>query len=259
MQVSNGRPGRVEGKVVLISGAASGMGAAHARFLAREGAKVVVTDLQDNLGRELVEGINADLGAPVAAYLPLDVTDFGQWQSAVDGAVEHFGKLTSLVNNAGAPARGKVDEVDIETWQRTMDVNVNGTFYGMKAALPELKKNTTSSIVNVSSIAGLSGFKHRAAYSASKWAVLGLTKTSAIDFGVDGVRVNSIHPGSVKTPMTANLKRGFDQIPLGRAAETDEVSPLIVYLVSDESTFVNGANIAIDGGETAGNHQRPTH
>src|SRR5699024_1905328 len=119
----------------------------------------VVTDLQDDLGREVVDGINAEIGAAVAAYLPLDVTDFKAWRGAVEGAVERFGKLTSLVNNAGAPARGKVDEVEIEAWQRTMDINVNGTFYGMKAALPELRKNSTSSIVNVSSIAGLVGFK----------------------------------------------------------------------------------------------------
>lgn len=253
------RPGRTAGKVVLISGAASGMGASHARFLAREGAKVVVTDLQDELGQQVVAEINAEIGEDAALYSHLDVTDFEQWKQVVATTVEHFGKLDALVNNAGVGAHGRVGEVDLETWHRAMNINLNGTFYGMRAALPELTKNSTSSIVNVSSIAGLFGFKHRAAYSASKWAVQGLTKTSAIDYGVDGVRVNSIHPGSVKTPLTENLKRGFDQVPQGRAAEAEEVSPLIVYLVSEESSFVNGANIAIDGGETAGNHQRPTH
>ena len=250
------RQGRVKDKVVLISGSASGMGASHARALANEGAKVLVTDLEHALGRTVVEEINTRLGSEVASFAPLDVTDFAAWKNAVAYAVERYGKLDALVNNAGVPAHGTAEDISIENWQRTIDINLTGNFYGIKAAVPELKKNATSSIINVSSIAGLAGFKHRVAYSTSKWAIHGLTKTSAMDFGRDGVRVNSIHPGSVNTPMTAALTRGFEQVPQGRAADVDEVSPLIVYLVSDESTYVNGASISIDGGETAGNNMR---
>lgn len=249
--------GRVANKVVLISGAASGMGAAHARHLADEGASVVLGDIQDVAGRELVEDINAATGREAAIYVHLDVTDFADWEAAVDAAVQRFGRLDSLVNNAGIGSRGSAADSTLEQWDQVIAVNLTGPFYGMKAAFPALGRNETSSIVNVSSIAGLFGFKERAAYSASKWGVQGLTKTSAMDFGPAGVRVNSIHPGSVNTPLTASLKRGFGQVPLGRAAEPDEVSPLIVYLVSDESRYVSGAAIAIDGGETAGNYLRP--
>lgn len=249
--------GRAAGKVVLISGAASGMGASHVEFLVREGANVVVSDVQTELGQAFVERINSQSGRQATIFAELDVTNLEQWEAAVQLAVTTFGKLDALVNNAGIPARGSVVEADIEQWHRAIDVNLTGSFYGMRAAVPELRKNDTSSIVNVSSIAGLFGFKHRVAYSASKWAIHGLTKTSAMDFGPDGIRVNSIHPGSVNTPMTAGLKRGFDQVPLGRAADPEEVSPLIVYLISDESRYVSGANIAIDGGETAGNNMRP--
>lgn len=249
--------GRVADKVVLISGSASGMGASHAKFLVEEGAKVVVSDVQNEAGHALVEELNADSGADVATFVTLDVTDFAAWQNAVKHAVTRFGTLNALVNNAGIPAHGSVENVELEEWHRALDVNLTGSFYGMKAAIPELKKNATSSIVNVSSIAGLFGFKQKVAYSASKWGIHGLTRTSAMDFGADGVRINSIHPGSVNTPMTAGLKRGFDQVPHNRAAEVEEVSPLVVYLVSDESKYVSGTSIAIDGGETAGNNMRP--
>jgi len=249
--------GRVAGKVVLISGAASGMGASHVEFLVREGANVVVSDVQRELGEALVSRINAEAGRDATTFCELSVTSLEQWEAAVQAAVQSYGKLDALINNAGIPARGSVVDADVQEWNRAIDVNLTGSFYGMRAAVPELRKNETSSIVNVSSIAGLFGFKNRVAYSASKWAIHGLTKTSAMDFGPDGIRVNSIHPGSVNTPMTAGLKRGFDQVPLGRAADPQEVSPLVVYLVSDESRYVSGTDIAIDGGETAGNNMRP--
>lgn len=249
--------GRTSGKVVLISGAASGMGAAHARALTREGASVMVGDIQKEAGVSLVAEINAEIGSEVAAFVHLDVSDFQTWEAAVAETVQRFGRLDALVNNAGISSRGSAADAGIDDWNRVISINLNGTFYGMKAAIPELSKNPTSSIVNVSSIAGLVGFKQRAAYSASKWGVQGLTKTSAMDLGPQGIRVNSIHPGSVNTPLTAHLKRGFGQVPLDRAAEAEEISPLVVYLVSDESQYVSGAAIAIDGGETAGNNLRP--
>ncbi|GAA1054303.1 SDR family oxidoreductase [Dietzia natronolimnaea] len=249
--------GRVDRKVVLISGAASGMGAAHAWALVREGGSVMVADIQVDAGRRLVAEINAESGREGAAFVALDVTDFGGWEVAVAETVRCFGRLDALVNNAGIGSRGSAADADLDDWDRVISVNLTGTFYGMKAAIPELGKHPTSSIVNVSSIAGLVGFKQRAGYSASKWGVQGLTKTSAMDLGPQGIRVNSIHPGSVNTPLTAHLTRGFGQVPLDRAADAEEVSPLVVYLVSDESRYVSGTAIAIDGGETAGNNLRP--
>lgn len=232
------------------------MGASHARALAREGASVMIADLQAELAESVAASINEELGRKAAASVYLNVTDIESWEQAVAATVAAFGTLDVLVNNAGIYRPGTAETTTLEDWRLTIDIDLNGTFYGMRAALPELKKNETSSIINISSIAGLTGFKGRAAYSAAKWGVQGLTKTSALDFGEFGVRVNSVHPGSVNTPLTANLKRGYGQIPAGRAAEPEEISQLIVYLASDESRFVNGASIAIDGGETAGNNLR---
>ncbi|WP_313823534.1 SDR family oxidoreductase, partial [Citricoccus sp.] len=183
-------------------------------------------------------------------------TSLQDWTAAVGHCVREFGKLDVLVNNAGIYTPGNVEDASVEDWSRTLEIDLTGTFLGMKAAVPELKKQRTSSIINVSSIAGLVGFKNRAAYSAAKWGVQGLTKTSALDFGEDGIRVNSIHPGSVETPLTAGLQRGLGQVPAGRAAQVEEISSLVLYLASDESRFISGSSIAIDGGETAGNHLR---
>ncbi|GAA2522147.1 SDR family oxidoreductase [Rarobacter incanus] len=244
--------GRVAGKVALISGGARGMGAAHARTLVAEGAKVVIGDLLTDEGTALA----AELGEDNALFVTLNVTDYDSWAAAVQASVQKFGKLDVLVNNAGIFTRGNVEDATVDDFVKTIDIDLNGVFFGTKAAIGELKKNETSSIINISSIAGLVGFKNRVAYAAAKWGVMGITKTSALDFGADGVRVNSIHPGSVNTPLTAGLKRGFGQIPAGRAAEQEEISALVLYLASDESRFVNGSSIAIDGGETAGNNLR---
>lgn len=189
-------------------------------------------------------------------FVRLDVTDFDNWQRAVEATVDRFGKLDVLVNNAGIFTAGSAEDATLADWERTLAIDLTGTFYGTKAAVPHLKKNETSSIINISSIAGMTGFKNRAAYSAAKWGVQGLTKTSALDFGEYNIRVNAIHPGSVETPLTANLKRGYGQIPLGRAAQVEEISHLVVYLASDESTFATGGTFVLDGGETAGNNLR---
>lgn len=248
--------GRAAGKVALISGAAQGMGASHARVLAEAGANVVIGDLQHEAGHALAAEINAGLDREAACFTPLDVTRLEDWAAGVATAVSEFGKLDVLVNNAGIYTPGNVLEASVEDWTQTIDIDLTGTFLGMKAAVPELKKQETSSIINVSSIAGLVGFKNRAAYAAAKWGVQGLTKTSALDFGADGIRVNSIHPGSAETPLTAGLQRGYGQVPAGRAAQVEEISSLVLYLASDESRYVSGASIAIDGGETAGNNLR---
>ena len=232
------------------------MGASHTRVLASHGASVVIGDLQEQAGRELAVSINEATGRQAAVFAPLNVTKLEDWEEAVRTAVEAFGRLDVLVNNAGIYTPGSVESATLDDWHRTLDIDLNGTFYGMRAAVPELRKQDTSSIINISSIAGLTGFKNRAAYSAAKWAIQGLTKTSALDFGPDGIRVNSIHPGSVQTPLTAGLQRGFGQVPAGRAAQVEEISSLVLYLASDESRFVSGSSIAIDGGETAGNNLR---
>lgn len=243
---------RTAGKVALITGAASGMGASHARMLAVHGARVVITDVADEAGQDLVREIGEDR----AYFIHLDVTDYQAWEQAVEATLERFGKLDVLVNNAGIFTAGSIEDATLDDWDKTLDIDLNGTFYGMKAALPALKKNATASIINISSIAGVTGFKNRAAYSAAKWAVQGLTKTSALDLGKYNIRVNSVHPGSVETPLTANLKRGLGQVPLGRAAQVEEISSMIIHLASDESTFTTGASFIIDGGETAGNNLR---
>lgn len=243
---------RVAGKVALISGGARGMGASHARRLVEDGARVVIGDLLEDDGTALA----AELGAGNALFVRLDVTDLDSWTAAVTATVERFGRLDVLVNNAGIFTRGSVEDATVEDWNRTIAIDLTGNFLGMKAAVPAMKAAGGGSIINISSIAGLVGFKNRAAYSAAKWGVQGLTKTSALDLGPAGIRVNSVHPGSVRTPMTAGLQRGLGQVPLGRDADVREISDLILFLASDESTFITGGAFAIDGGETAGNNLR---
>jgi 3alpha(or 20beta)-hydroxysteroid dehydrogenase len=243
---------RVAGKVALISGAAQGMGASHARTLVEHGAQVVIGDLAQEQGLALAQ----KLGADNALFVHLDVTDYDSWVAAVAATVQQFGRLDVLVNNAGIFTRGSVEEASVEDFKRTIDIDLTGNFLGMKASVPALKDAGGGSIINISSIAGLVGFKNRAAYSAAKWGVQGLTKTSAMDLGEYNIRVNSVHPGSVRTPMTAGLKRGFGQVPLGRDADVQEISNIVLFLASDESSFVTGGAYAIDGGETAGNNLR---
>ncbi|GAB2661650.1 glucose 1-dehydrogenase [Gordonia jinhuaensis] len=244
--------GRLAGKVALISGGSRGMGASHARALVAQGARVVIGDLLDDDGAALV----AELGESNAVFVHLDVTSEESWAHAVDVTTSTFGRLDVLINNAGIFTRGSVEDADPAQFATTIDVDLNGVFLGMHVAIGALRAAGGGSIINISSIAGLTGFKNRAAYAAAKWGVQGLTKTAALELGGDNIRVNSIHPGSVRTPLTAGLERGFDQIPLGRDAAPEEISALVVYLASDESAFVSGATIAIDGGETAGNNMR---
>lgn len=248
--------GRVAGKVAIVTGAAQGMGASHARALAAEGASVVIADLLEDQGMALAAGICAEHGEGRALFVRLDVTAEESWRQALAVTLSAYGCLDVLVNNAGIFTRGSVVDATVADWRRTIDIDLTGNFIGMHVCVESLKASGNASIINISSIAGLTGFKNRAAYSAAKWGVQGLTKTSALDLGEFGVRVNSVHPGSVRTPLTAGLERGFGQIPLGRDADPAEISQLIVYLASDESRFVTGASIAIDGGETAGNHLR---
>src|SRR6478752_4540974 len=220
--------GRVDGKVVLISGGAQGMGAAHAKMLIGEGAKV-------------------ELGDSVR-YVHLDVTEADQWAAAVNTAVETYGKLNVLVNNAGIVALGKIGEFDMAKWQKVIDVNLTGTFLGMQAVVEHMKADGGGSIINVSSIEGLRGAPMVHPYVASKWAVRGLAKSAAIELGAHNIRVNSVHPGFIRTPMTKHFPDDMVTVPLGRPGVSEEVATFVVFLASDESSYATGAEFVIDGG-----------
>ncbi len=238
--------GRVDGKVALISGGARGMGEAHARMLVREGAKVVLGDILDDEGKAL-----ADQLGDAARYVHLDVTDFEQWEAAVATAVEEFGCLNVLVNNAGIVALGPLKSLDVGKWQNVLDVNLTGTMLGIKASIPPMTAASGGSIINVSSIEGLRGAAWVHSYVASKWAVRGLTKSAALELAAENIRVNSIHPGFIRTPMTKHLPDDMVMAPLGRAGTPEEVSTFVVFLASDESSFSTGSEFVMDGGLVA--------
>ncbi|WP_350348924.1 glucose 1-dehydrogenase [Agromyces sp. G08B096] len=238
---------RVQDKVALISGGARGMGASHARLLVQEGAKVVIGDLLDAEG----EALAAELGEN-ARYVHLDVTDFAQWQAAVQVAVDEFGGLDILVNNAGIANFGSIEEYTLEAWDKIILINLTGVFYGIKAAIEPLKASGKGSIINVSSTAGLQGYEALPGYNAAKFGVRGLTKNAALDLGKYNIRVNSVHPGSIRTPMTEGLDASQSHVALHRQGEPIELSNLVLFLASDESSFSTGAEFVADGGETAG-------
>lgn len=238
--------GRVDGKVALISGGARGMGAAHARMLVGEGAKVVIGDILDEEGKTLAD----ELGS-AARYVHLDVTDFEQWEAAVSTATQNFGTLNVLVNNAGIVALGPLKTLDVQKWQNVLDVNLTGTMLGIKAVIEPMTTAGGGSIINVSSIEGLRGAAWVHSYVASKWAVRGLTKSAALELAHNKIRVNSIHPGFIRTPMTKHLPEDMVQAPLGRPGTVDEVATFVLFLASEESSFATGAEFVMDGGLVA--------
>ncbi len=238
--------GRVDGKVAIITGGARGMGASHARLLVEEGAKVVIGDVLDDEGEALAAEIN-EIG-DVARYVHLDVSRPDQWDTAVAAATGEFGKLDVLVNNAGIVALGQLKNFDVAKWQRVIDVNLTGTFLGMRAAVEPMTAAGGGSIINVSSIEGLRGAAAVHPYVASKWAVRGLAKSAALELGPLNIRVNSIHPGFIRTPMTAKMPDDMVTVPLGRPGESREVSTFVVFLASDESSYATGAEFVMDGG-----------
>ena len=253
---------RLEGKVALISGGARGQGAVEANLFAREGAKVVIGDLLEEEGKQVEAQIN-EIGGE-CLFVRLDVTSQADWDQAVQAAVSKFGKLNILVNNAGiGTARGPdgvaftLEELGEDQWDRVMDVNAKGVFLGTKAAIPEMRKAGGGSIINISSIAGLVGGQ-TTAYGASKGAVRLFTKATAIQYAGEGIRANSVHPGVIETPMTANMLSNPDQRessiarhPMGRVGRPEEVAYGVLYLASNESSFVTGSELVIDGGLTA--------
>lgn len=239
--------GRADGKVALISGGARGMGAAHARALVAEGAEVVAADILDDEGKALAE----ELGA-AARFVHLDVTQPDQWKAAVQTAVEEFGALNVLVNNAGIVNGNTLQNFPLADWQKIIDINLTGTFLGMQAAVEPMIVAGGGSIINISSVEGLRGSPGLYGYVASKFGVRGLAKAAALELAPHNIRVNSIHPGMIRTPMTAGIPEDFLQIPLGRAAEPGEVSACVVYLASDESSYSTGGEFVVDGGLTVG-------
>lgn len=246
---------RLAGKVALISGAASGIGAAHARIFAQHGAKVVVGDIQETMGRTTVDEVNKAGGS--ACFVPLDVTSEEGWRTAVAAAIARFGGLTTLVNNAGIHRPSGVQDETLEGWNRLIAVNQLGVWLGMKAALPALLECGNASIVNISSLYGLVGRPDSIAYHASKGAVRLMTKSAALEFARRGVRINSIHPGVIATPMGANTPQEFMNafaatVPLGRIGNADEIAYGSLYLCSDEAAYVTGIELTIDGGCSAG-------
>ncbi|MEU2042256.1 glucose 1-dehydrogenase [Nocardia niwae] len=239
--------GRVDGKIALISGGARGMGAEHARLLVSEGAKVVIGDILDDEGAALAESLGS-----AAVYVHLDVTEPTHWDSAVARAVVEFGALNVLVNNAGIANGGPIHKFDLDKWHRIIDVNLTGTFLGMRAAAgPMISAGGGGSIINVSSIEGLRGAPWAHGYVASKWAVRGLSKSAALELAPHNIRVNSIHPGLIRTPMTAGLPEDLVTIPLGRPAESGEVATFVLFLASDESSYATGSEFVMDGGLVA--------
>lgn len=241
---------RFEGKVILISGGARGQGAAEARLLVKEGAKVVIGDVLEDKGAALAK----ELGS-AATFLRHDVTSESDWDRAVKAA-EAFGNLNGLINNAGIYQPKSLMETDTELWERHIRINQLGCFLGMKAVVPAMERAGGGSIVNISSGAGLRGSPQAFAYSATKWALRGMTKSAAMDLARKKIRVNSVHPGPIDTEMlnvrtpeqnAARLK----MVPMKRQGTADEVAHLVLFLLADESAYITGAEVAIDGGVTA--------
>ncbi|MGD7002021.1 glucose 1-dehydrogenase [Corynebacterium halotolerans] len=239
--------GRVDSKVVIVTGAGNGIGASSAHLLAREGAKVVVTDIDEAAGTRVAEDIGDN-----AIFVKQDVASEADWANVVQRAEESFGPVAGLVNNAGIVGPNDVALADLrdEDFQKVLQVNVYSVFKGMQSVLGSMKENGGGSIVNVSSTSGLVGSVNVTSYVTTKFAVRGITKAAALEFAEHGVRVNSVHPGGIRTNIEV-----FDAVkaatPLGRIAEPEEVSNLILYLISDEASFSTGSEFVVDGGFTA--------
>ena len=246
--------GRLDGKVALISGGARGQGAAEARLFAAEGARVVLADVLDEEGEKAASEIGA-----AARYVHLDVTDESQWRATVDATVDAFGSLSVLINNAGIVRTGYLEGHALEDYRAVVEVNQTGVFLGMKSVVAAMREAGGGSIVNISSNAGLEGVEGVIGYVASKWAVRGMTKTAALELGQYGIRVNSVHPGGVDTPMleqddfeVVDQNAVFAAQPIPRIGQPEEIAKMVLFLASDDSSYSTGAEFLADGGMMAG-------
>ncbi|HLV48764.1 MAG TPA: glucose 1-dehydrogenase [Aliidiomarina sp.] len=241
---------RLDGKVTIITGAAQGMGAAHARLFINEGAKVVITDLNEEKGRALATELGEN-----ALFIHQNVTSEEDWAHVIATTEEHFGPVNVLVNNAGITMASSIQDTSLEAYRRILEINQVSVFLGMKAVFPSMKKTQGGSIINVSSINGLVG--GAIGYTDSKFAVRGMTKAAALEYSPLGIRVNSVHPGVIETPMImqgdtkAVVEEFAKSIPLKRIAKPEEVSKLILFLASDDSSYSTGSEFIVDGGLTA--------
>jgi 3alpha(or 20beta)-hydroxysteroid dehydrogenase len=245
--------GRLEGKVAIVTGSARGQGEAHVRAFVTEGARVVVSDIDD----DTAEFVAKSLGG-AAIYEHLDVASEDNWARVVAAAVARWGKLDVLVNNAGFMVRGTAETVTMDDWHRAIAVMQTGPLLGMRAAVPAMRLAGGGSIINISSVAGLRGTPNGIAYSAAKFAIRGMSKSAAMDLAGDNITVNSVHPGLILTPFYDRFMPerpegfGSNMALAGRAGTVDDVTPLVVYLASDESRFCSGAEFVVDSGASAG-------
>jgi 3alpha(or 20beta)-hydroxysteroid dehydrogenase len=248
---------RLAGKVALITGGARGQGEAEARRFVAEGARVLIADVSDALGRALA----AELGDE-ADFLHMDVSDADAWAPVVETALTRWGRLDVLVNNAGIGFADVIDHLPLEDHHRLIDVNLNGVYYGMRAVAAPMKTQRSGSIVNISSIDGIVGVHGMSSYAATKFAVTGMTRSAALDLGPWGIRVNSIHPGFIDTPMVSEAARPrLEQLaamqPIPRLGRPEEVAAVALFLASDEASYVTGAQFVVDGGHLAGPWRPP--
>ena len=244
--------GRLEGTVAIVTGGARGMGASHVRGMVAEGAKVVFGDVLEDEGRAL----EAELGE-ACRFIRLDVTSVEDWRKALDLAERTFGHVGALVNNAGVVAWLSVEDTSPEEFRRVVDINLYGVFLGMHTVIPSMRAAGGGAIVNISSTAGMMGYAATAAYVASKWGVRGLTKAAALELGQDNIRVVSVHPGAIRTPMAGDVRDdAFKYQPVSRIGEPEEVTRMIIFLIA-EATYSTGSEFLIDGGSVLMGPGRP--
>ncbi|MCD0445684.1 glucose 1-dehydrogenase [Glycomyces sp. A-F 0318] len=237
----------LQGRVAIVTGGAKGIGEAYVRALREAGARVVVADVLADRGKALADELGDE-----ARFVELDVTDEDAWERAVAATLDAFGAVDVLVNNAGIANAAPIEHFTLEKWNAVISVNLTGTFLGCRAVVPAMKAAGRGSIVNVSSVEGLRGSVRLHGYTASKFAVRGLTKSLAVELGPDGVRVNSVHPGFIATDMTTRIDPDRLVIPLGRPGAPGDPAGAVVFLASDASAYLTGTEIVVDGGMTAG-------